>query len=329
MKQNTVLLSGLALIVIVAFGTMFMTGSGLFSTTDEGIPATVQTDAGAGNVVCESGTTPDLLVRAYDFYNVGTAITEGGTYREKGTKTWTDFVVGTPITGLKVGSDYEIVAGLNSTDNDDMAYGPHVFSGALSCSETPSIEIAMYNDELETSVSATFYNADGDASAETFSAGQTQTVSLKLLTGTDEVYGNPFILESAATGNEGQRAAYPNVVCLDLNTTSWDAPEKVEFDGEEMKKVNTPQAHTGSAATNTYCYEAPILTDSLMEQNRYFLRLNNDDTAATFNDNTGYIYSADYYIDSDDGNVKWGVEDEDGDLIGAGAADSVTLDFSA
>lgn len=283
----------------------------------------------ATGVSCESSTTPNFSVNAYDAENVGTAITEAtNSYRETGTKTWSTFTGGTGF-AVGVGKNYEIVMGVTTADQIDNAYGPYFKSGPIACEETPSIEKAVYNDEVDSSVSATFFNADGVAStAETFSAGQTQTVSLKFLAGSDEVYGNPTIPGSGVTGTTGGRDAYPNVYCMDLNSTSWDKPEKVMFDGVEMRQVSQPTLHSGVTSHTTYCYEAPVVNDVLMEQNRYQLRVNADDAVAATDDDTGYLYTAHFFIDADDGDVKWGVEDENGDAVGSDGADSVTLDWT-
>ena len=262
---------------------------------------------------CSSETTPNLTIRAYDNENPGTAIAEAtNLYRLEGQKTWSTFTAGTgfAVQPLKT---YEIVMGITTSDFTDNAYG-QVFTYKVPCEETPEIEKAMYNDEIETSLTATFYNADGDASSETFTAGQTQDVSIKLQAGVDEVFGNPFY-----SGN-------PNVLCLDLNTTTWDQPEKVSVNGVNMPKVSTPQRHDAVAGKIAYCYELPLITEDLLE---VVLKVNADDTTAPGVDDTAYIYAGNYYINGDTAEVGFGVENEEGTAVGTDASDSVTLDWTA
>ena len=279
-------------------------------------------------VVCDSTTTPELNIKSFDARNVGTALTEAtNLYRMKGTNSWSTFTAGTAF-GVIPGEDYEVVMGITTSDFVDNAYGPYFSTGKIPCRESVIMEKAVYNDEVETSLGATFYNADGTAGAETYSAGQTQTVSIKLVAGTDEFYGNPLIASSGISSLTGQRTAYPNVVCLQLNTTAWEKPVRVSFDGVEMKQVPIPLRHTGSATATDYCYEAPVIDDTLMEENRYLLRLEADGTNAPTNDGVASIYAANFFIDQD-GNVRWGVETDKGVVVGTDAADTVALDFTA
>lgn len=278
---------------------------------------------------CDSSTTPDLDINAYDIDQVGTAVTEAtNLYRKQGDKTWTAWTQGTAITNLVVGGDYEFVMGISTSDFTDNAYGPYFEVDNIPCKELTVMEKGVAQDEVETSLSATFYNADASAAAEVFTADQTQTVSLKLLAGSNEYFGNPYIADFGGSGGQGQRADFPNVVCLDLNSTAWDAPEKVFFDGEEMRRVSTPLRHTPVATDITYCYEAPVMNDALMESDRYMLRLNADASSAPSQDDTAFIYAANFYINADTGEVEWGIENEDGTAVGTDAADSVTLDFT-
>lgn len=312
-------------------GILVIAGVLLFAFWDD-MPWSVADDSGDGAVTtisdCSSETTPSLNIKGYDFYNHGTATTEAtNLYRRVGGVGWSTFTQGTGF-AVNVGEQYEIVMGITTTDVTDNAYGDYFVTEPIPCEETPELEKAVYNDEIETSLSATFYNADGTAAAEVFVADQTQTVSLKLLAGTDEVFGNPYIPGSDAISATGQRAAYPNVVCLDLNSTEWDQPVKVSFDGEEMRRVSTPTIHSAVAGHIAYCYEAPVIDDSLMESNRYLLRLNADATVAPSGDETAYIYASNFFVNSDDGEVYFGVETEDGAFVGTDAADQATLDFT-
>lgn len=261
---------------------------------------------------CSSETTPNLSIKAYD-KETGTALTEAtNLYRIKGQKTWSTFTAGTGF-AVDAGETLEIVMGITTSDFTDNAYGQK-FEYTVPCKETPSIEKEEVNDEIETSLSATFYNADGDAGAETFVAGQTQDVSIKLQAGVDEYFGNPYV-----SGN-------PNVLVLALNTSEWDRPEKVSVNGVEMKSVSVPQRHAAVASMVMYAYELPVISDSQVE---VVLKLNADDTTAPATDMTASIYAGGYYYNADTQEIEVGVENEEGTAVGTDAADTVTLDFTA
>jgi hypothetical protein len=296
---------------LIGFGVLSIPEMGKEKTSEDGT-TTVNIDL--TDVTCESSTTPDLKISAYDLENKGSALTEAtNLIRKVGDTTWSTFTAGTAITNLEFGEKYEIVMGISTSDQTDNAYGAHFTTDAIPCKELTTVEKGMYNDEIETSLSATFYNADNNAAAQTFTTGQTKTVHIKFNAGNDEVFGNSFVGDT------------PNVLCLDLNSTEWDTPESVKVAGVEMKKVATPNRHTTGTDAKTYCYEAPVITeDELM----FDLRPNADDSNAPGSDGTAYLYAGGYYID-EDSNVASGVEDEEDAAVGTDAADSVTLDFTA
>lgn len=298
-KKSTGLFVGVAVFAVVALLLIFL------------VPQTAVT-GGDGAKICSSETTPNLSVKGYDIEK-NTALTEAtNLYRVKGEKTWSTFTQGTAF-AVSPGDTLEVVMGITTSDFTDNAYGD-MFEYTVPCEETPSIEKALYADEEEGSLTATFYNNDGDASAETYTAGQTQTVSVKLEASVDEYFGNPYL-----TGN-------PNVICLALNTTVWDTPEKVSVDGVEMKAVSTPLRHSATAGKKDYCYEIPVVSDEAIFVD---LKLNADDTTAPGVDDTASIYAANWFFNSDTGEIESGVENEEGTAVGTDAADTVTLDFTA
>jgi hypothetical protein len=322
----TLFLGVLTILAVVAFA-MFAGFGGIAAKSIGGSGSTVTNSEGQQQLLtCESSTTPDLDIDSFDFYNPGTALTEGtNLFRKSGSTAWTAWTAGTAITNLEVGKEYEFVMGIGTTDFTDNAYGPY-FKHTVLCQESELLNKAVYNDEVETSITATFYNADDvAATAEVFSAGQTQEISTKWVAGTDEVFGNPFIAESSLPGLSSNRREYPNVLCLDLNSTAWDAPEKVSYQGVELKRVAAPTRHAPVAAKIAYCYEAPIITDS---SDKIKIRANADDSAAPAVDDTAYLYAAHFFLNADDGQIYWGVENEEGAAVGTDASDSLTLDFT-
>ncbi len=312
MKGN----AGLFIIVLLAIGFLIFTPQGASFLQSVGLGSTIETTISQ----CDSTTTPDWDPEAYDHDNVNTAMTEAtNIYRKVGSTKWSSFTQGTAVTGLTVGATYEAVFGISASDFVDNAYGPYLTFTAP-CAETVSgwapdggDDVALYDDAAETTLTATFYNEDNNAAAQTFSAGQQKTVHLKWVAPVEDYYGNPYL------------PGYPNVLCLDLNTTTMDEPLWVKVNGVEMSRVATPIRHSGASGKTTYCYEAPIVSD---EEVVFDIRLKADDTTAPAVDDTAYLYAANWFIHSETGAVMSGVEDDDGNAVGTDSPDSLTLDFT-
>lgn len=310
MKGNNSLIAVVVVAIVAIAAVMY--GAGMFSTAGN------QVDENGDGVVdvCAGDITPKLTVNGYDIDNVGTAITENFAYRKVGSVSWTTGTLGTAIDNLELGKSYEIVTGIDKDNGIDNPYGEK-FTYEVKCKEVDTVDKGLYNDEVEASLSATFYNADGDASAESFSAGESQVVSIKFKAGNDEVFGNPNIDN-------------PNVLVLKLNSTEHDVPNSVYLsDGTELARISVPLRYDIEGLTasgfSTYAYEAPAITDKTTE---IMLDLNADDSNAPSVDGTAYLYAGTYFIDND-GNVANGVEDEDGADIGTSDPDSVTIDLTA
>lgn len=305
--RNVAWVFGILLVIgLIAGGYMFSVGNDGAKEKDK------DSNSDSTPSVCDSTTTPAVVFNAYDDENKGTAISDFMSYRKKGSVAWSNTTTGSSI-DMSFGVTYEVVMGINPADSLDNAYG-QFFTYTVPCQENPTVDKAMFNDEVETSLSATFYNADGDASAETFTAGQAQEISLKFQAGSDEVFGNPFLGEE-----------FPNVLCLNLNKTAWDAPDYIKLDGKDLPKVGAPIRHSTASTETAYCYKAPVITE---DEVRIKIKLNADDSNAPTVDDTAYIYAANWYID-DNAKLLYGVEDEDGNAIGTDTYDSVTLDFTA
>lgn len=267
------------------------------------------------SATCSSETSVSLDINAYDKENPNTANTEAtNLYRKVGNVAWNTWTLGTAITSLEPGADYEFVIGITTTDFTDNAYGEKFVIENLDCKEAVTMDKAVLNDEVETSLTATFYNQNHDASAQTMTAGQTKTVFLKFEAGKDEVFGNPNLPTST-----------PNVICMDLNSTAFDKPESVSFNGKELNRVPTPIRHAGVSTDIAYCYEAPVITDLGQEIK---VQLKADDTNAPGVDETAYLYAGNWFV-TDDGDVSYGVETEEGTAVGTDASDSLTIDLTA
>lgn len=295
-------------------------------------PVTTTTTTTPAGAVCGSDTTPDLDINAYNIESPGTALTEStNLYRKVGNTAWTSFTAGTAISGLEVGADYEVVMGITASDFTDNAYGEAFKTGAIPCKESIVLDKGEYNDEIETSLTATFYNKNheaGDANDyETYIAGEETKIYLEWVAGADEVFGNPFIEKSGLGDNGKHRAKYPNILCLNLNKTAWDMPDKVLFGAEEMHQVSVPLLHTTGASMTAYCYEFPVVTDVGQEVS---VTLNADDTYAPNCAQTAYLYAGNFFIDAaGDGGLHWGVENFEGTAVGVDAADSLSMNLTS
>ena len=136
---------------------------------------------------------------------------------------------------------------------------------------------------------------------------------------------NPLPETLASDGKNVYVQIDQGVACLDLNTSAWDTPAEVTYNGVDMRRVPTPIRHSAVANEIAYCYEHPIVTDTM---ERTYFTLDADDTNNPANDDTVLLYAANFYIDAETGELAWGVEDEDGNVAGTDAADSVTIDIS-
>lgn len=301
MKATPYVVGGLVLAVIL----LLVTGI---------IPTNVsESIIGGDKSVCDSTTTPQLTIKAYDIDNVGTAFTEAtNIQRIKGSNSWTNFTQGTAFDVI-AGETYEIVMGISASDFLDNAYGD-MFETTIPCQETVIIERPLYDDDIETALSGVFYNADGTAGAETFSTGDTQTVSVKMKAGADNYFGNPYV------------GTNPNVLVISLNSSEWDQPEQVYTSAGNLNSVEVPSRLASASEMIYYAYELPVIGDKDVQ---VFMDLNSDDATAVSVDGVAYVYAGNWFVNGDTGNVEFGVETEENAAVGTDAYDSTALDFTA
>lgn len=347
-------LAAFAIIVIAAVivgGVMF----GGWSFTGQVTPDT-QELAGPVNT-CTGGQTQSMDLNAYNLGVATTAVTEAnniyrmytgvdGSEGSLGALTW-----GTAVTALQPGTDIEVVTGISGTAANlyDNSYGPRIAINNLPC--TVSKNIVLFADEVEGSVTATFYNSNHDASAETIVASTPVIVSNRFYTADKEYYGNPYIGEPSYLGLDwskikvdgvtyikGQtigahRPQYPNTYCLALNASNFNKPLSVKAqlqDGSivEMNEVGVPTVHAATASHKDYCYEAPVLSGTYIEM---IVKLNPTalSAGAVADDDTASIYAGHWYMDTDSGQISWGPNDNDGNPVGASNPDTLTNDWTA
>lgn len=265
--------------------------------------------------------TPSLDPNAIDIRNPGTAFTEAtNIWRVDGSKAWNTFTQGTAFTP-PLDTEIDIIFGITASNMVDNAYGPFLDNVWTGCNEDVSswgpggsMEVELYDDCPEGDVTATFYNDNHDASAVTMTAGSTKTIYLKFEATNEDYFGNPYL------------PGYPNVLCLDLNTTQFDEPIHVKVGGIQMAEVSTPLRHAAAAGKKAYCYAGPIVDDSGVE---FAVRLDADDSVAPGVDDTAYLYAGNHFIHTETSNPGTGVENDEGTAVGTDTYDSLTIDVTA
>lgn len=306
------LLIGLFIVVI-----LFLTGYITLPTMPGAPPAEGR--------VCPADISPDLMILGHDIENPSSAVTTGslGYYRKVGVTSWTQFTPGTEITDLEPFETYEIICGAHTTiaTGNDYEYGPK-FTHTMKCKPDEDIEKAFYIAEEYGGITATYYNADDNAAAETWTAGQVQTISIKMNTAKEQYFGNPYVSDK------------PNVLAIDLNNTAWEKPTKVSYTttagkGGTLSQISCPAvASADSAAANImYCYEAPVIDEDIT---RIWIGLEADGSNAPIAGDTTsivYLYCGSWYFNTDTGDVGFGVENNDAAYVcGDGDADSTAID---
>ena len=301
MKATPYVVGGLVLAVIL----LLVTGI---------IPTNVsESIIGGERDSCDDTITPQVTIKAYDIDNVGTAFNDTtNIQRIKGLNSWTAFTQGTAFDVI-AGETYEIVMGISASNFLDNTYGD-MFEYTAKCQESDIIEVALYDDASEDTLSGVFYNADGTAGAETFSTGDTQTVSVKMKAGADNYFGNPYV------------GTNPNVLVISLNSSEWDQPEQVYTSAGNLNSVEVPSRLASASEMIYYAYELPVIGDKDVE---VFMDLNSDDATAVSVDGVAYVYAGNWFVNGDTGNVEFGVETEENAAVGTDAYDSTTLDFTA
>lgn len=264
---------------------------------------------------CTGGETQSLLIKGVNT-ETGAASTDKFSYRIKGVgDSWTEGTLGTAITaGIQVGADYEFVPGISPTSETGDAYGAYFTIKNMPCQKIQVIDID--DDTLHSDMTGTFYNSDDNAAAQDADAdASADWVSIKWQAASNEFAGNRYM------GVE-----YPNVVCMNLNTTTHDTPEAM-FNGVDMDRVSAPTVHSAAAGKTTFCFEAPVFDET---PKKYFIKIDPDDTnyASLDHDETASLYSGSYYIHSKTADLETGVETDDGNFVGFTAAETVTLDFT-
>lgn len=275
---------------------------------------------------CTGGNTQSMLIKAVN-EDTASANTDKYSYRVIGDTAWTEATFGTAVTaGISLGADYEFVSGISPTSETGDANGPYFTVKNMPCRLLK--EVIVTDDTLYSDMTATFYNSDENAAAQDFDADTSADwVSIKWQAAADEEAGNKFIVDAVTLIDNGQhRKKYPNIVCVNLNTTHHDRPE-AKFEGVAMNSVSQPTIHAATAGHTSYCFESPVYDE---DPAKYYIKLDPDNThyASADMDATASLYYGHFYIDSETAKLKWGVVTDDDNFVGFTAAETVTLDLT-
>jgi hypothetical protein len=329
------------MLMLAMFGYVVISDQGWIGKASVVAPGVDSTGAPiTAKNVCGGGETQSLTVRGYLIDDKTTADTSTLSYRRTDSVSWTEGTLGTGITGLSTGSDYEFVVA-DLTTHTDTTHGPHFIIKNLPC--TVEFGIPVYPDEDESGTTFTWYNNDGDASAESWSANEVQRVSFKLKSTAEQYFGNPtlvsldpeYISIQNALRKDGTEITFetpgvanPNICYYQLNETEWDKPDQVYMlSGNEKISLGSggdcPGRLSSSSGSKNYCYHAPIVQDYQIEIHS---DLNTDDSTAPATDDTFGCFAATYFINGNTGELEYGVEDEDDNAVGVDAAETATID---
>jgi len=265
--------------------------------------------------------TPALTVLVNDQEKPGLSVIEAGSYRKKGTSTWNLFMPGTKISAIgSAGEVYQVALCLNQSQLTGSCYGT-VFDYTVKCQEEDKLQKSASNDVASGSVTTAFYNEDELNAVQTMQMGSSATVFLQYETPANTVFGNPYIGDYLPDTVD-HRAKYPNVLLLQLNKTTMNKPEKVwifqspvsDEVNVQLKQISCPNIATSVADTTNYCYEAPVIRDSRV---RIAVKLVANSNHAPANDAVASLMPGTFYVNTDTGDLAWGVEDNNQAAVGS------------
>lgn len=272
----------------------------------------------------DPGTSRTVTVSALDDnYNPGTAVTGTSTfyYRKSGDTAWT--AAGGSFSAT-AGAVYELALGTNSSSAQTALPQPvdgPIVTATIPCDSASTLEYTFTNDELATSLTAQALDGnDGNVITATdtidIDAGSPVSIAIDWYAGYEENFG------TLACG------AMSNVYVVRVNTTTFDDVD-LEYNGVKLSSTTVPGVVSSASGMKDYAFMGPVI-ESTKTQGKYpfTLILDPDDTTGpdgTDTNTTVTVYDSFVYYDSDNNQIKCGVEDEDQTEIGAAAADVLTI----
>jgi hypothetical protein len=341
--------------VIILVAALWMTGYLQMPTQPAAVtyvPTTSAPTASSGGVVVGGervclglAAVPTVTVATYDRYNPATAVTSQNMYRQIGTNTWTD-VAGAGTIQKGGYTKIELVAGIDSDDDDAEPYGPYFASYEIPCTETYTWAIPMSNDALCSDLSSTWWNSNdqvGDVTGNniTGTVGSTYNLKFRIKGSYEEDYGN-------INGPDGELG---NLLVIQYNTTNINKLEVTSITrttnargtlstttNYPVVEANVPimvaTAHSNSSMT-LKGYKFPVIESSNEYWVYYYIEVDESAPLSTYFDRTRggnpvfFLYDGSWYEDTNDGKVKFGFADTTNTNIGAAGYDRIAIGFNA
>ena len=284
--------------------------------------------------ICPLSSKSIVTVRQVDRYNPSTAITGINMHRQLGSS-WTNVNGGSDIekTGYTI---LDFVSGINTSGYAATEYGPYYQNWKMPCTYAEDLIVVVAQDALATDLTATYFDEHGTAAAtQAVSAQDEVLLEFSFKVTADEDYGNAYCGGDPAIVDD----VMTNLVVFRYNTTNID---KVKL--RSLRNTNTGAVYTvttagvptgvqntllteNSSLTGFKAYLFPVLQDGETIRAGYLLDVDDTVECSTNHLNIS-VWDSDWYEDSDDGVIKWGVEDENNVNIGAASYAEVIPAFS-
>ena len=332
---------GVALAALVIIGSLWAFGIVDF-TPEEPLtftPPAPTTPSTPGVVtptedVCLLSSKSIVTVRQVDRYNPSTAITGKNMYRQLGSS-WVAVAGGANIekTGYTI---IDFVSGIDDDEYAALEYGPYYKDWRMPCTYAEDMIVVVANDALATDLTATYFDEHGTAAAtQAVSASDEPILEFSFKVSAEEDYGNAYCGGDPAIVDD----VMSNLVVFRYNTTNIDkvklrslrntgtgATYPVTVAGVPTGVQNTLLTENDSL-TGFKAYLFPVLQDGETIRASYLLDVDDTVECSTNHLNIS-VWDSDWYEDSDDGLIKWGVEDENNVNIGAASYKEVIPAFS-
>lgn len=275
-----------------------------------GAPVTPPPAEPEAGFICPVDTTA-LGFTAVDQDDPGTEVSTTVRYWVEGLPQGT---VNTSATGPTVSPGDEVQVWFGA--GDATYYGSLFSNGDVPCKGT--YEIAGRLHTKDTGVTMTVFDEfenpqDGATNNQTLGIGETVEMKMRVKGNHEKYYGNPEV-------------SMNNALTVEYRSTEIDTIE-VTQDGAELSSAGVPVAELVSNVNNReIAFEMPKIAGSGNVE--YFLIIKADDINNPSEDITLKIYDADYFYNSETGNIGTGWEDESDSDIGITTEPTATVYLS-
>jgi hypothetical protein len=292
---------------------------------DDGVKEPVSTGG------CVLPSAPSVTVDTPDLYG-GDAVTTKNIYREVGKSSFAE-VAGAGTFNADVGEKFEIVYGIGdaNTEDDAQPFGckaewkvpcqshPEASAAEL-CPGGGVIDDALATDLVARAIDPEDNNVISTADPVDIDNGDVFSIRAEWQGAFEEDFGNRF----CGHGN------VMTIKYLTQNFTSWYA---TDLNGNRYPSIETPTLHAAEANYAAKSFEVPTLESNKIWEFYLVADASGSGKEPSGSDGnvTVSLYDSNWYIDNDvrPPVVRCGVEDEDGNEVGAAAADTLSIAIDA